>query len=256
LTAALIETLRREREATGIFCDFDGTLSRIVATPDAARPVPGVPEVLGQLSRTYGLVAIISGRQAEDLAARVGAKGPRYFGLYGAEEYRDGRLIQAPEAGGWRSSVVRLAEEARELIEALGLEGCEVEPKDLALSVHFRKTGADMPPPALQDWARRAAAASGFTAGLGRRVIELKPAGVSKFDCFVRLIKRAGMVNAFLAGDDSADVEMFVHAPEAVTGTLMRVGVHSAEEPPGLAENSELLVDSPEELSELLATLF
>ncbi|HVL52145.1 MAG TPA: trehalose-phosphatase, partial [Actinomycetota bacterium] len=89
-----IDQLRRERNSTGIFLDFDGTLAPIVEDREAAAIVPGAPEVLSALARLYPVVAFISGRGAADLYPRVGADGPRYFGLYGAEEMTGNGLVQ------------------------------------------------------------------------------------------------------------------------------------------------------------------
>jgi trehalose 6-phosphate phosphatase len=42
--------------------DFDGTLSPIVDDPQAARPLPGIVELLEPLADRFAAVALISGR--------------------------------------------------------------------------------------------------------------------------------------------------------------------------------------------------
>lgn len=248
-----IEAFRSDRKRTGFFLDFDGTLSRVVPDPDAARPLPGVPEVLEGLSTTYAEVAIISGRRAIDLRQRVGISSPRYVGLYGAEELSDGTLRQPDEAQSWRSSAQRLADQATELIYHEGLVGCEVELKDLAVSVHYRKATPPVPPEILLDWVKAETQRVGFHFGIGRMVIELRPVGISKAGSLERLFLRLQLSHAFVAGDDTADVEAMARAKEIVPGQLLRVGMRSVEEPEGLIEHSDLQIESGEQLVELLS---
>ena len=250
-----IERLRTERDQTGIFLDFDGTLSPIVEDREAAAIVPEAPEVLSSLAHLYPLVAFISGRSAADLYPRVGAEGPRYFGLYGAEEMTSNGLVQSPTADRWRRTVMRLAAQATELIRAQALAGCEAENKDLALSLHYRNSGQSEPPPVLAEWARKAAASSGFQLGTGRMVLELKPPAVSKAATFQQLAVQSGLQNALVAGDDSADVEMMRLAAQVIPGRLLRVGVVSAEAPAGMLEHSDFQVTSPTEVVDLLERL-
>lgn len=247
--------LRRERSRTGIILDFDGTLAPIVRDRGAAAIVPGAPEVLSALAGLYPLVAFVSGRGAEDLFARVGVEGPRFFGLYGAEEMTTSGLVQSPMAAGWRLAVEQMYEEAVELIRSRGLTGCEAENKDLALSLHYRKSGLTEAPLPLTEWSHRAAAAHNFKVEVGRMVLELKPQSVSKAEAFERLVRTSGVHNVLVAGDDSADVGMMERSVSVVPGTLIRVGVVSAEAPAGMLENSDLQVGSPQEVVELLKRL-
>jgi trehalose 6-phosphate phosphatase len=253
--AEQIEVLRRDRSETGIFLDFDGTMAPIVEDREAAAIVPEGPEVLAALSRLYPLVAFISGRGAADLYPRVGVDGPRYFGLYGAEEMTSSGLVQSPLASQWRDAVQEMSEQAIELIRARELTGCEAENKDLALSLHYRNSGFLEPPEALAAWAEQAADSHGFKVGTGRMVLELKPKSVSKAEAFGRLFVGSEVKNAVVAGDDAADVEMMRRAAEIVPGLLLRVGVVSAEAPAGMLENSDMQVSSPVGVVEFLERL-
>lgn len=252
---ASIAALRLDSSVTGVFLDFDGTLSPMILDPTAAQIVVGAPEVLEGLAQRYALVALISGRGAQDLKNRVAVDGLRYFGLYGAEEMTGAGLEQALLASRWRKEAQILATAAACLIEEQNLIGCEVEYKDLAVSVHYRKTGEPVPPPDLYEWALRATAQAGFTAGIGRKVIELRPESVSKAGTFRRLAAEHQIENALVAGDDSADVEMMHAASQVLSGTVLRVGVASAEEPPGMQEQADVQVGSPAELMVLLSRL-
>ncbi len=250
-----LDVLRAHPETTGVFLDFDGTLSPVVSEPSAAAIVPGAKAVLEEIARRYKLVAFISGRRAQDLKNRVGARGPRYFGLYGAEEMTDSGLRQSTLAPRWRQSAAELAAEARKVIENQQLAGCEVELKDLAVSVHYRRTGKDEPPDSLMEWVRRAAAAAGFSAGIGRKVVELRPQLVSKAETFEQLVLQTKVRNAFVAGDDSADVEMMRAAELVIPGVVVRAGIRSSEEPDGMAEQADVDVRSPADLVDTLKLL-
>ncbi len=57
-----LEALRRSPATAGLFVDFDGTLSPIVASAQDARPLPGAVDVLADLSARLGRVAVVSGR--------------------------------------------------------------------------------------------------------------------------------------------------------------------------------------------------
>src|SRR5438270_14049921 len=70
---------------TGIFCDFDGTLSEIVDRPADARPVDGASECLSRLALRFQVVAVISGRSLEDLRSRFPPEGVLLAGSYGRE---------------------------------------------------------------------------------------------------------------------------------------------------------------------------
>jgi trehalose 6-phosphate phosphatase len=74
--------LRGDPATAGIFSDFDGTLSPIVADPELAEPLPGIAPLLKELARRYRVVAVVSGRPVEFLAAHLPAP-VLLAGLYG-----------------------------------------------------------------------------------------------------------------------------------------------------------------------------
>ena len=66
-----LDILRRELPTAGVFVDFDGTLSPIVPSAADARPLPGVGEVLLDLTRLAGRLAVVSGRPVSYLAEHL-----------------------------------------------------------------------------------------------------------------------------------------------------------------------------------------
>jgi len=238
--------------STGLILDFDGTLSRIVDDPSEAKPLEGVPELLESLSRSYRTVCILSGRQAEDIANKIGVPTLRYIGLYGAEEWVSGELLQPDDAPKWRGMASRLARDAESLLVTESLFGCEVEFKDIAVSIHYRNALDSSAHDAILTWASSAAPRRGFQVGTGRMVIELRPTGVSKAGAFERIVSKHALALAVLAGDDLTDVEAMQRAEGLMGENALRVGVRSAEEPRGLTRFANHLVGSCEGLVELL----
>ncbi|MBN2469850.1 MAG: trehalose-phosphatase, partial [Anaerolineae bacterium] len=67
----------------GIITDVDGTISPIVDDPDAARVTPRNRELLAALAGHLALVAVVSGRAAGDVQARVNLPDLVYVGNHG-----------------------------------------------------------------------------------------------------------------------------------------------------------------------------
>lgn len=246
------EEFKKESAEAGFFLDFDGTLSRIVAEPSGATLLPEARPVLEELSRAFAVVAMISGRRASDLASRAEATGVSYLGIYGAERLEEGRLIQPLAAQIWRGMASRIARDAQALITTEGLKGCEVEFKDLAVSIHYRGAESPQAGDVLLGWASEIASKRKFSASRGRMVVELRPIEVSKANALEQVALERGLRWIVAAGDDSADVEALDRAGSIAGNRALRIGVTSAETPDGLVEVSDLLVESPEELLAVL----
>lgn len=253
MQAKLNEFVAGARDTPGagaFFIDFDGTLSKIVADPARATPVPGASQVLVTLAASYRTVALVTGRRASWLADVVDASGVRYLGLYGAEEMIDGRTVQPVEADRYRSSASRLARDAEALITTQGLAGCEVEFKDLAVSIHFRLAPDSRE--RLTTWAMEAAPHRGFVATLGRMVVELRPKDVSKANALKKIAGEQKVEWVVVAGDDQTDVEMMQAARQLFGDRSLCIGIASLEEPTEMAAVADFRVDGPEDFVETL----
>lgn len=237
---------------SGFVLDFDGTLSRIVPEPGGALLVEGGYEVLMSLAAEYRRLALVSGRLARDLQSVVNVPGVEYVGLYGAERLIDGRLIQPPDAERWRGMASRLARDAEVLILTEGLEGAVVEYKDLAVSVHYRNARDHGTDEIIREWAAAAAPKRGFEAGVGRMVVEMRPAGISKASALEQIVKENQLAFVVCAGDDYQDVDAMRKAHQILGEDALAVGVASNEEPEGLRDASDLVVFSPLDLVEFL----
>jgi trehalose 6-phosphate phosphatase len=238
--------------------DFDGTLSPIVDDPEAARPLPGVLELLGQLATRFGAVALISGRPAGWLAEHAHAPGVRYLGLYGMQEIRDGQVSVDPRLEAARPAVLAAQEDLRKS-DAIRHSGAHLEDKQYAVAVHIRRI------PGPQRWAEpidqtvgRIADRHGLEVVPGKLVWELRPTVRSdKGDAVRRVVAESGARSVVVAGDDLGDLPAFAAAAQlaAAGGEALRVAVRSAEAPPALLAAADLVVDGPPGLLDLLRRL-
>lgn len=249
---AHIRGFRSDPRGSGFVLDFDGTLARIEDDPAAVEPVAGVPGLLERLASTYGTVAVLTGRRAETVESLLGVGGVAYHGLYGAEVLTQGSVTQPAEAEIWRSMASRLARDAEALISTEGLEGCEVEYKDLSVSLHYRRATDPSSGETLLGWAQTAGPKRGFTANRGRKVVELRPKDVSKAAAFQRIVEEASLRRVLCAGDDLADAGTLETAARLLREKALRVAVTSEEAQSELLRAADLVVGSPEELVELL----
>jgi trehalose 6-phosphate phosphatase len=240
-----------DQGATGFVLDFDGTLSPIAPTPAAARPLPDAAPALEALARRYRMVAILSGRRAQDVHDLIPVPGVRYVGLYGAEELEGGRLTEHPLAAERPGAVATLVAAAHELLRAGGLAGCEVEDKGRSVALHYRRAVFPEAGARLTEWAAGRGRDFGFQLRPGRMVVELTPPGPTKADAVERLVGE-GLRLAALAGDDRSDVVSLRRAGELLGPGALRIGVRSAEAPPELAAASDVMVEGPEGVVALL----
>jgi alpha,alpha-trehalase len=156
-----------------VFLDFDGTLSPIVPDyRDAAIPEAMRAAVRRLAERTD--VAIISGRDLDDVRARAGIEGAIYAGSHGFDIAGPGGLRERPEEADALSGPLDTAE--AELRAALsGIDGARIERKTFAIAIHYREV-AEGNVPAIEDAVDAVAATQDrLRKGRGKKVIELQP---------------------------------------------------------------------------------
>ena len=246
--------LARRAAEVAICLDFDGTVAPIVEDPAAARPLPGIVELLGALADRYAATALVSGRPATYLASHAAAPGVRYLGMYGLEEIVDGRVLVDPRLAEAQPAV---AAAARDLAAdpAVRDSGAHLEDKRYAVAVHTRRIAdPDRWAGPIDQAAARVAARHDLEVVPGRMVWELRPQVRSdKGDAVRRVVAESGARHLVVAGDDLGDLPAFAVAAEAGGG--LRVAVRSEEAPAQLLEVADLVVDGPEGVRELLEHL-
>ena len=251
--AAAARLARRAAEVA-VCLDFDGTIAPIVEDPAAARPLPGMVDLLGPLADRYAAAAIVSGRPATYLASHAAAPGVRYLGMYGLEEIVEGRVQVDPRLEAARPAV----EAAREELAgdpAVTASGAHLEDKRYAVAVHTRRVADPDRWAAPNDQAAaRVGARHGREVVPGRMVWELRPQVRSdKGDAVRRVAAESGARRLVVVGDDRGDLPAFAVAAERGDG--LRVAVRSAEAPAELLAAADLAVDGPEGVRELLEHL-
>jgi len=200
-----------------VVSDFDGTLSQIVEDPWGAAIVPLGRRALRRLAGMPDVhVAVLSGRTAPDVAARVRVGNVTYLGNHGMERAylpRRGRpetLVptvdsHAHEAG---HLAERLADELPLLVAEPWLI---VERKPPAVAFHYRQA------PDVAAAGRRVRAAADrldpeqvLERFPGRRVLELRPVGaIAKGEALRGLLDDVQPRSVFMLGDDISDALAF-----------------------------------------------
>ena len=256
---AFVASVREDPAHAGFILDFDGTLSGIAPTPAEARALPGASGVLATLAGRYPLVAILSGRRAEDLSGLIPATGVRYVGLYGAEELGGPRRPARRRMGSSEALLTTphgpgpgLADEATAFIQREALFGAEVEDKGHSVALHYRNATSPAAGEAIAAWARDRARALGLQVRPGKMVVELTRPGPTKAEALERLVAGAGIRRLVVAGDDVADVAALRRAGELLGAGALRIGVRSPEAPAALEEVADVMVPGPESVLEFL----
>lgn len=210
------------RAEWAFFLDVDGTLIDIADTPDAARVDVALLELIARLHRVSGgAVALVSGRALSDLAARIGGLRIPLAGQHGLER-RDaaGRLwIHAapPEP---KLAIKKALEPILVRHPSLLLED-----KGLTLALHYRRA------PSLAAYAHRLMGRfvrevnEGLELQRGKRVIEVKPAGIDKGTAVAEFLSEPPflMRRPVFIGDDINDEHGFAEV-NRLDGISIRVG--------------------------------
>jgi len=228
--------LRDEPGRAAILLDIDGTLAPIVSRPEDATVPEETREVLRGLVQRYALVGAITGRPGPHGREMVSVAGVRVVGNHGLE--------LAGDADGWRDRLGTF----RDSVD------WPVEDKGLALSYHFRNHPDEQAARAELELVAARARDEGLRARFGRMVLEvLPPLDVDKGTAVRALLAQAGLARALFAGDDTTDLDAFRAVEELEVGVKVAVG--SAEGPPELRAQADLVVEGPPGLVELLRTL-
>ena len=262
----------------GVILDFDGTLSEIAPTPDAAVIHPRAAEALSRIVERYALVAILSGRAARDVESRVAPRATpfpplqhlggegwdggesaasiTYVGNHGAESIDGGELrVLAPPPDG----IPRILAHLR---AAMGdAAGIVYEDKRFSASVHYRL--APDPSDAERRLRRTLDDARDAVRGLdelrwfwGRMVLEIRPrAAVNKGDAIAELAERHRLDALIFVGDDTTDVDGMRRLSSIDGVKAVGVAVLSDETPAALLDAADYAVRGVEEVAEVLELL-
>jgi trehalose 6-phosphate phosphatase len=192
----------------------------------------------------YRVVGVITGRRSEEIAELLQVPGLRFEGLYGMQE-------GAPELLG---SVAPLVASAISIVPEAWAED-----KGVSVAVHYRQApDARAARASLLVGLQPLATDNGLKLVEGKMVIELVPPDRPMKGATIERIAGERALEAVLyAGDDVADVDAFAGLDrlEQRGSFVIRVAVRGPETPEALLERSDVSVDGPAGLVELLRQL-
>jgi trehalose 6-phosphate phosphatase len=205
--------------AASLFADLDGTLTPLVATPDAVGPDADRRRLLDGLTEALsGRLAVISGRSLVDLDRVLEGRVAAIAAVHGLVRRTAERVVLRPPEEG---RVARAIEAFRAF--AAGRPGLLVENKAVCATLHFRQ--APELAQACRDLAARESAALGLVVQEGDMVVEVFPPGKDKgtaVEAFMTEPPFAGTQPIFV-GDDLTDENGF-RAARALGGFGVVVG--------------------------------
>jgi len=238
----------------GFVTDVDGTISRITSPPSAATVDPAAHAALRELVGLLDVVAVVSGRDAEDARRMVGLDEVVYLGNHGMERLEGDVLTVSPLATSYRQ---RVGAAVAALRSALDLPGVTLDDKGVTASVHYRQA---QDPLAVErvvvDAARRVADDLGLRVTRGRMVVELRPPiDLNKGTAVRELVVARGLRGVVFVGDDRTDVDAMetvidLRANSGIAGVC--VGVLGPETPSVVRERADEMVQGVDGVARLL----
>lgn len=202
------------------FIDYDGTLAPIVDVPSEAYPHPEAPALLEKLDAQYPLW-IVTGRHLQALEDLLSLP-LRAIGLHGAQEGRIGEAVRrlAPD------DAVEALRRLRQTVPTG--EGVEVEEKDTAFAVHYRAANnEEAARDRIRAWAD--AVPDVLEAIWGKKVMELRPKGMSKGTAVRRIAQDYPDRIPIYLGDDVTDEDAFDALQDVDDAVTVKVGAEETK---------------------------
>src|SRR5213076_1613986 len=217
-----VQEIARSGDRVAVFLDYDGTLTPIVSHPEDAWLSDSMRQALRSLAARVP-VAILSGRDLDDVRGRVHVDGIVYAGSHGFDIAGAGGLRR--ELGAAYLTVLDTAE--TELREALDeIPGAQLERKHFSVAAHYRNVNEN-------DVFRVALAVDAVAARHrelrkmdGKKVYELLPdIDWDKGKAVLWLLEALGLerakVRPIYIGDDRTDEDAFRALEKSGVGILV-----------------------------------
>jgi trehalose 6-phosphate phosphatase len=234
---------------SGLFSDFDGTLSEVAPTPGEATAYPGAAEALSRAARLVDVAGIITGRAVADARSKMETDDILFVGNHGLEWFENGQHVDH-EAGlaAERAIAETLETVERRLADVISTEHMIWENKRLTASIHFRNVddpvavGMALLPIVEEEGTARNLKVSG-----GKMLFELRPnVVVSKGTALEQIIRSRGLKGAVFFGDDVTDVDGFraLHALRGSEGIeTLAIAIRSRDVHPSVIAESDIVLE-------------
>ncbi|UCG77930.1 MAG: bifunctional alpha,alpha-trehalose-phosphate synthase (UDP-forming)/trehalose-phosphatase [Nitrospirota bacterium] len=192
-----------------LFLDYDGTLAPIAETPETAVINDATREIINMLKGKYK-VAIISGRQLEDIMNMVQINDIYYAGNHGSEIWSGDEMFLSQDFTDVRSRLKDILKRLEN--ELTHIPGVLIEDKGITASVHYRKVWT-------KDHGELFSIFNNVTKGCedifritsGKKVFEIRPVKAWNKGDAVRWIMKnygEGTLPVYI-GDDTTDEDAF-----------------------------------------------
>lgn len=276
------------RFASGLVTNFDGTISSLTTIPQEARISLACQEALARLSELgkFKVIAVISGRSAEESRRLVGLNHLYYIGNNGLEILAPGNLFAQPVKAA--RPYLNLIKTVLETIEqSLGnlqneelnrLEGSNwarrlvFENKRLSASIHYRQFANDqLIKSFLLEKIKLITTKAGLSVEEGPKYIEIRPPVlVNKGTALVDLCELYGLNNLIYLGSDATDLEAFLTIQRLTQEhrqvrreiildwpefSGLKVAVQNPETPPELIVSADRVLEGIPEVEKFLGEL-
>jgi trehalose 6-phosphate phosphatase len=258
---AAVAAVAKSPRAAAVFCNIDGTITAVPARPAETRVPASVLDVLDELQRRLGLLAIVTGRSVDDARRLVGVDGAAYVGAHGLE-VRTARGVTIVDRG-----VERFLPDVRAIAEIAARDldherlGIVLEDKRTIVALHYRL--ARDPAATHHEILRHVvepARARGLAVLTGHGVIEIAPPlAVTKGSAIRHLLAGGEYTAALTLGDDLTDVTGFKTVRDwgerDGRRTACAVAVVGPETPAPVRDEVDVQVDGPQGAASLLERL-
>ncbi|HEU0003098.1 MAG TPA: trehalose-phosphatase [Ktedonobacteraceae bacterium] len=233
----------------GLAFDFDGTLSPIAPTPEAAQLYPGVADLLEQAS-AFAHVAILTGREIEDGARKVNLDGLTYIGTHGLE-WSDGlpwlhEVHIDPTSLAYISSGTYLLDLVDERLA--DLPGVIVQRKRVGGSIHYRLApDKKQTRRKLLDLLTEPARRVNMQLSEGKQIVEIRPPlAINKGIAVRQFAQRHALRGLVFAGDDRTDLDAVMEMAELRRQGLATLAIVARypDTLPTLLQHADIVVDA------------
>jgi len=218
-----------------LMLDFDGTLTPIVKSPEAAKLSIDMKNLLRKLSQKQGLyLAIISGRSLKDLKKKVGFDDIVYSGNHGLE----GEILKEKYCFPISNKILAAFKIIKEKLNQIAdqYRGVYIEDKKLVLSFHYRTAG-EKPKikSAFQKVVKHYVQDRLISVIAGKMVFSIRPEVNWNKGSFAKLVidkiqrqTKTAPVAIFI-GDDTTDEDIFLTLKNGITVKVGKDGESKAK---------------------------